>query len=83
LYIGQNREQMLAMDINVTDAGEIATVPELLNAGWINRADLPVRLTQSVSRDYNVLDVASSEGTITTDRGVDARWDTTTVIPSS
>lgn len=73
-YIDQNREQLSAIGVKLTDAGEITAVPELFNIQWINRADLTLRFARAVDREYNVLDIVSSEGTIATQNGVESEW---------
>lgn len=78
LYINQNFEQLSLQGIKLLDAGNVTAVPDLFNMQWINRADVEIRLAQAVDRDYQVLDIASSQGTITTDDDVTTEWN---VIP--
>lgn len=73
-YIAQNGDQLATFGIKITDVGRVTAVPDLFNMQWINRADLPLRLTQAVDRDYAVLDIASSHGVITADDGVTTEW---------
>lgn len=74
LYIAQNREQLELVGIRLTDVGEATSVPDLVNVQWIGHVDVPIRLAQAIDRDYNILDLASSEGTITTDTEVVGAW---------
>jgi hypothetical protein len=74
-YVDQNRDLMASVGIKLTEAGIVTRVPDLFNIQWINRADLPVRFAQAVDRNYEILDIASSQGTISTDiTGVDVSW---------
>lgn len=75
LYISQNLEALSANNIKLRDVGDTTAVPELVNNQWYNRSDIEIRLAISISRDYNVLDIASAEGTITADSGVTATFD--------
>lgn len=77
MYIGQNNEGLASVGLKITDAGEVTMLPDLINTQFVNRADLPLRFAQAVNRDYNVLDIASSEGPITTVDGVTAEWNVT------
>jgi hypothetical protein len=77
LYVWQNQELLNTVGVKVIDAGEIAAVPDLTNYQWINRADVPIHLAQAVDRDYNVLDIVESAGTITSDTGVSDPFDVT------
>lgn len=68
LYIRQNLEQLATADIKLTDAApEITAAPELVNNQWYNRADMTIRFQAKTTRAYNVLDIASTSGTITAD----------------
>jgi len=73
-YINQNFEALSAIGIKLVDAGNVTAVPDLFNMQWINRADIEIRLAQAVDREYQVLDIASSQGTITTDNDVTSEW---------
>jgi hypothetical protein len=75
LYIAQNREALAASGISLTEAGTVTAVPDLFNAQWINRADLELRFAIAIDRQYAVLDIAESTGTITADGGVAVHWD--------
>lgn len=79
LYIGQNWEALNAASIRLLDVSDITAVPELTNLQWINRCDLTLRCNRQVVTYYNILDIASSQGTITVDDGVHASWDTNNV----
>lgn len=74
LYINQNFEALSSVGIKLMDAGNVTAVPDLFNMQWINRADIEVRLAQAVDRDYAILDIASSQGSITTNNDVESDW---------
>jgi hypothetical protein len=80
LYIPQNLEQLAKSGIKLTEAGEPVVVPDLMHQQWIDRVDLPITFAAALDRSYDILSILSSEGTISTDVGVTAHWDTTTVI---
>lgn len=73
-YIDQNREQLGAIGVKMIEATNMTAVPDLFNMQWINRFDLTIRFARAVDREYNVLDIASSEGTIATQNGVESEW---------
>jgi hypothetical protein len=74
LYIGQNQEQLALSGIKLIDAEDHQVVPDLFNLQWIDHVDLPIRLAAVIERKYNVLDIISSEGTITNSAGVVSVW---------
>jgi hypothetical protein len=73
-YVDQNREQLGLVGVKLTEVGELTAVPDQVNLQWLNHVDIPIILAQSVDRDYDVLDIASSQGTITTENGVTVDW---------
>lgn len=83
-YVSQNLEALATSSIKLTDIGSITAVPDLYNVQWINRADMEMHLAVATNRTYNVLDIASSQGTITAVDGATttAVWnaESTTVV---
>ena len=70
LYLNQNLEALNLLGVKLVEAGEVVAVPDLTNVQWINRVDLRTRFAMEQTRQYNILDFASSDGTVTTDTGV-------------
>jgi hypothetical protein len=70
VYILQNSEHLASLGIRVHGAGDIVAMPEQVNNQWLNRADISLTFSQELVRTYNVLDIASADGTITSDTGV-------------
>lgn len=70
LYINQSWDSLSLLNIRFIEAVGVTLVPDLVNTQWINRADLRIRFTMEQTRSYRILDIASSDGTITTDTGV-------------
>jgi hypothetical protein len=66
LYVWQNRAALRAANINVIDADEILSVPDLVNLQWVNRMDMTVRLTREIDRDYAILNLLSAPTQIQT-----------------
>lgn len=64
LWVGQNWEQLGPLGISLRDTGDVTIVPEKVNETWYRRADLSIILTQSLSRDYEILNVLSANGVI-------------------
>lgn len=64
LYITQNMDALATDDVKLLDAGELTTVPEMLQNQWYNRVDIPVRFSVSTARDYNILGITSAEVSI-------------------
>lgn len=74
LYMNQNWESLSLLGIRFLEAVGVTLAPDLVNVQWINRADLRIRLTIEQTRSYRILDIASSDGTITADTGVTSQW---------
>ncbi len=67
LAVQQNRDMLIAENVNVADIGdEIVRVPELVNTIWMDRADLQFVFSRIKNRTYNIYSVVSAIGTITT-----------------
>ena len=49
----------------MVDTDPMMTVPELVNAGWIYRIDLPIRLRRQTVRAYAVENIVSAPINIT------------------
>jgi hypothetical protein len=64
-YIPQNLELLGANGIKMVDTDPMMTVPELVNAGWIYRIDLPIRLRRQTVRAYAVENIVSAQISIT------------------
>jgi hypothetical protein len=69
LYVNQNWEALSAVGVKLLEAQSATAVPDLVNTGYIDHCDLPLRFAQAVDRDYNILDIASSDGVISSDTG--------------
>ncbi len=65
-YVAQNREALGALDISFIDAKEPILVPDLINAQWIKRVDLPMLFRRPLTRVYNVEDIVSIQAPGTT-----------------
>lgn len=60
LQVGQNRETLHAAYMGLADCGDVLHVPELVNGGWIDRADFSFVLNRQVRRTYPVLNILSA-----------------------
>jgi hypothetical protein len=58
-YVAQNREALGMKDISFIDAKEPILVPDLINAQWIKRVDLPMLFRRPLTRTYNVENIVS------------------------
>ena len=58
-YIPQNLELLGANGIKMVDTEPMVTVPELVNAVWIPRTDLPIRLRRHTERAYAIENIVS------------------------
>ena len=74
LYVQQNLEALAQSGLRLKNVGTSTSVPEQINSQWIPRVDLPITLSGVIDRTYNVLDILSSDGTITTDSGPSVGW---------
>lgn len=60
LYVAQNRDQLVANGMNLTDVGRVIAAPELINQQWIRRYDVPIRIRRKVERIYPILNILSA-----------------------
>lgn len=67
LYVAQNREQLIANNMDLLDVGRVMAVPEMVNLQWIRRYDVPIRIRRKVERTYPVLNLLSATTQIVTD----------------
>ncbi|WP_149313535.1 hypothetical protein [Methylobacterium sp. P1-11] len=67
LFIGQNREAMRAQSLNFVSVDPLRRVPEIVATQTRRRTDLAFRLTQTVERKYQILNVLQADGTIRAD----------------
>jgi hypothetical protein len=66
-WIPQNNAMLRQYDAGFTDAGDIRSVPELVNQQWRRRYDLAFTIRRKVTRTYNVRNIESVEIVIQTD----------------
>lgn len=71
-YVGQNREAMRAVGLNLVDFDTIRRVPEIRATRTLRRSDLPFRLTQTIKRRYEIRNVLQADGTIQATGGTPA-----------
>jgi hypothetical protein len=60
LQIPQNWEGLTPLGLAFVKAGDMRTVPELVNQQWVRRVDLPIYLRRIVRRTYPVLNILSA-----------------------
>lgn len=65
LYVAQNREAMVAVGMDLVDAGAVTAAPDFVNQQWIRRYDVLIRLRRWVQRTYPVLNLLSAPTSIT------------------
>jgi hypothetical protein len=73
LAVPQNREALVLAGMALVECGDIVAVPQLLNAQWFYRLDMPVRFRRSVVQTYSVLHLLSAAGTLYNDNGAPNR----------
>lgn len=71
LWIPQNREEMRANGMALTDARSITLLGEYVTTEWRRRADLPIFLTRVVSRSYPILNLLEAQGSIHSQAGAE------------
>jgi hypothetical protein len=67
LYVAQNREAMQGQALNFVSVDPLRRVPEIIATQTRRRTDLAFRLTQTVERKYNILNILQADGTIRAD----------------
>ncbi len=67
--IAQNREALFLANMGYVDTSSVTRLGELVNQGFILRADVTFRVRRIVIRNYPVLTIKSGGGTIFTDQG--------------
>lgn len=66
LQIAQNREILYSHGLAFVETSHIVSQSELINQRWISRYDITVTIRRMVVLDYNVQNLLSSQGTVTT-----------------
>lgn len=66
-YISQNREVLRLFGIAVQRVGNIMQVPTLQNEKWYRRMDLTITTIREAVGKYEILNLLSAKGVITTD----------------
>lgn len=75
LWVGQSWEQLTPLGISLRDVGEVRVTAEKVNERFYRRADFVLQLTQSVTRDYAILNVLRADGEVHAQHGVDTMVD--------
>ena len=71
LSVDQNLEALNVQDdFKLASTGEPVAVPVIFKDRWLYRVDLPVVLSRTITRRYNVLNVASAHAELITDVGI-------------
>lgn len=82
LQIGQNREAMwLNANMVFRTAAKVENRPDLRNDQWVRRYDVRCTFARALTRTYTVRNLLTASGTIETDTGLIATFDTVTVSP--
>jgi hypothetical protein len=66
LQIAQNREVMYSHGMAFVESSHITANSELVNQRWTSRYDIVITIRRMVILSYNVQNLLSSQGTITT-----------------
>jgi len=69
LAVAQNREVLQLAGMGLVSVGKVLAVPSIVNTQWYYRVDLPVVIRREIVRNYPILNIVSSQITITSDRG--------------
>ena len=64
LNLGQNRDELSTQGVGVVHIDDAKIVPDLVNAQWYFRVDLPLVATRAVVRVYPVRTIASFTGQV-------------------
>lgn len=64
LQVPQNTETLAGYGIAYVSSDRIVRVPDLVNQGWINRADIRLTFRRKITRTYPVLNLLSAAGVI-------------------
>lgn len=59
LYQPSNRGKIRGMGLHFVNASDLVYVPELTNAQWINRVDMPIEFRRITKRVYEVRDIVT------------------------
>lgn len=62
LYLANNRAKMEAMGLTFIDVLQPTYLPDLMNAQWINRVDLPAVFRRKLTRSFAGRDITSIQG---------------------
>ncbi len=61
LYIQQNWEALHALDCKLLTVRNLTWSPELVNQQWIDRFDVEMKVSQSITRVYPVLNIVGAD----------------------
>jgi len=79
LQIAQNREVLYSQGMAFVESSHIVSQSELVNQRWISRYDIVVTIRRNVILNYNVQNLLSSQGTVTTGEEYQTQFDTETL----
>jgi hypothetical protein len=78
ICIPNNQWPLQALGIEYIRFGATRAVPDLVNAQWINRADIDLDFTRDITRIYDVPSILSVSGTLLADDGAQSSFSATT-----
>jgi hypothetical protein len=64
MALAQNREILSLNSMGLVGSGSVQTVPELVKDKWYYRVDMPFSIRRQIVRNFQVLSLASAEGTV-------------------
>jgi len=67
LFLDQNREQLKLKGLFFVAPGKITAAPELIDAQWYRRYDLPLYFRRTVARTYAILNIESASVDVSSD----------------
>lgn len=71
LLIPQNLAVLTANGMGLVEASRIVAAPDLVKEKWLRRFDLHIIVRRNVTRTYNILNIDSASGEITTGQYTD------------
>lgn len=66
IAIEQNNSELNKLGLSLVDHSDIVPFPEIINAEWVRRYDIRVRIRRKVVREYNIQSLVDGNVTITT-----------------